>query len=66
MKKEIFKPFIKLKNDTNQPGWGLGLALSKAIVEQHNATIEVEHKEGGGSTFCIYFPQLSSELKAAV
>ena len=44
-------------------GVGLGLALTKKIVELHKASIKVASKKGVGSTFTIYFP---AELKAQV
>lgn len=37
-------------------GTGLGLAIVKHIVSRHQATLNVESKEGLGSTFSIVFP----------
>lgn len=37
-------------------GSGLGLALSKAVVEKHNGSIEVDTKVGIGSTFRVIIP----------
>ena len=42
---------------TTRPGSaGLGLAVSKKIVEQHGGTIRVASKVGQGTTFSITFP----------
>lgn len=38
----------------SQAGSGIGLSLTKGIVELHHGTIEVFSKEGEGSTFCIH------------
>jgi signal transduction histidine kinase len=50
--KKIFDPFFTTKSE----GTGLGLSISLKILENHGATIDVESKEGKGSTFTIYFP----------
>lgn len=43
--------------DSHTPGTGIGLALSKLIIEQHNARINVQSTLGKGSIFVISFPQ---------
>ena len=52
----IFTPFYTNKNR----GTGLGLAIVKNIIEEHNGTIEVESKEGEGTTFIITLPSKNS------
>ncbi|GMQ60841.1 MULTISPECIES: sensor histidine kinase [Vallitalea] len=49
---EIFKPFVTYKEN----GTGLGLPIVKSIIEQHCGTIEVETKEGEGTSFIISLP----------
>jgi two-component system OmpR family sensor kinase len=39
-------------------GAGLGLSITKSIVEVHNGTIRVESKEGFGSTFYVWLPAI--------
>lgn len=43
-------------------GTGIGLALCKKIIDQHNGSIQLESKVGNGTTFYIRLPkhQLSS------
>jgi two-component system NtrC family sensor kinase len=51
---QIFEPFVTTKE--NGHGVGLGLAISRGIVERHNGRIEVESTFGRGSTFTITLP----------
>jgi signal transduction histidine kinase len=37
-------------------GVGLGLFISKAIVDSHRGRIWVESADGGGSKFCFTIP----------
>ena len=41
---------------TKRRGLGLGLAISKRIVEQLDGTIEVESQVGQGTAFTLRFP----------
>ncbi len=51
-KENIFEPFYTMKSS----GYGLGLANAKKIVEQHNGSIRIIHKEGAGACFEILIP----------
>ncbi|MCC6388848.1 MAG: response regulator [Dehalococcoidia bacterium] len=53
----VFSPFDRLGADaTTIEGTGLGLALSKALVEAMSGRLEVESVEGQGSTFSVVLP----------
>jgi PAS domain S-box-containing protein len=57
---QIFERFFRSASATRQviPGTGLGLTISKAIVDAHHGTISVDSQEGQGSTFTVRLPLL--------
>ena len=50
----LFEPFLTTK-ETGK-GVGLGLAISKSIVERHKGQIAVESAMGKGTTFYVFLP----------
>ena len=51
---QLFEPFMTTKEGAH--GVGLGLAVSRSIVERHHGRIEVASQVGQGSTFTITLP----------
>jgi signal transduction histidine kinase len=51
----VFERFWQVGRD-DQRGLGLGLYISKCIVEAHSGRIWAESKEGEGSTFSFTMP----------
>ncbi len=52
----IFERFERLTDNTNVAGLGLGLFITKQIVEAHGGTIEVSSKESEGAVFTVLLP----------
>lgn len=55
IKQKIFLPFYTSK----QKGIGLGLAIVQKVIVSHGGSIEVNSKEGEGTTFRIILPVMS-------
>jgi two-component system sensor kinase FixL len=47
IKEKLFKPFVT----TRESGFGIGLAVSRSIIENHNGEIWAENIPGGGAEF---------------
>ena len=58
---KIFDDFMT----TKRRGLGLGLAISKRIIEQLDGTISVDSEVGRGTTFTMRFPARDVESQAA-
>lgn len=61
----IFDPFYQVnESDMSTPGTGIGLYLTKAIVEMHKGHIHAESILGQGSTFFVELPLGNAHLSA--
>jgi signal transduction histidine kinase len=58
-RKEIFGRFAQL-HSKNRDGLGLGLYISKMLVEAHGGSLNVESVVGQGSTFRFQIPSATS------
>jgi two-component system CheB/CheR fusion protein len=52
----IFEVFQRLHDDDEYPGTGIGLAIVKKIVENHNGIITASSELNKGARFDIYIP----------
>jgi two-component system nitrogen regulation sensor histidine kinase NtrY len=52
----LFTPYYT----TKQHGTGLGLAIVQSVVADHDGSIAVESRAGGGSAFIITLPKAES------
>nr|MDT0666900.1 ATP-binding protein [Micromonospora sp. DSM 115978] len=58
---QMFQPFQRLGDTDNSTGTGLGLALSRGLVEAMNGTLTPEDTPSGGLTMVIALPVASTE-----
>jgi signal transduction histidine kinase len=57
----LFEPFFT----TKPRGVGLGLAVTKRIVEAHNGTITASSEEGKGTEFTVLLPVIAGPRDGA-
>lgn len=62
-REKIFEPFWRRDNKSN--GIGLGLAISKTLVEQMGGSIGVDETSGGGATFRITLRRSAAQSSEA-
>lgn len=55
----MFEPFQTTKSD----GTGLGMLIVRRILREHGGELEVESKEGAGTTVTLYFPRTDKRVR---
>lgn len=61
----IFERFHQAHGKHHLSGMGLGLYITREIVESHGGTIEIEGPEHGGARFVVILPPLTSSANDA-
>jgi signal transduction histidine kinase len=59
---ELFERFHQAHGDGHAGGMGLGLYISREIVEQHGGRIWAEFPDDGGARFVVVLPMKSLTL----
>ncbi|MFW5786913.1 MAG: chloride channel protein, partial [Halanaerobiales bacterium] len=60
--RKIFEKYVQLDDIESEKGKGLGLAISKEIIEEHGGNIWVESEVGKGSTFIFTLETLPEDM----
>ncbi|HXE52828.1 MAG TPA: ATP-binding protein, partial [Tepidisphaeraceae bacterium] len=55
--KRVFEKFFRARPADTRRGIGLGLAISRGIIEAHGGTITALNRPGGGATFRFTIPR---------
>lgn len=58
LKERIFEPFFTTKQSV---GTGLGLWITKELIERHGARIRLRSQRGRGTVFSLYFPSVQKQ-----
>ncbi len=62
---QLYKPFVRFeKIDDTTPGTGIGLVITRRLVELMGGRIEVSSMAGQGSTFSIWLPACAAPESA--
>ncbi|NJO89941.1 MAG: hypothetical protein HC831_14065 [Chloroflexia bacterium] len=61
---QIFERFYRAGSQKESEGSGIGLSLTKELVELHNGEILVESEPGEGTTFTVILPAIRQNTTA--
>ena len=52
----IFEPFVRLENQSQPTGYGLGLAIARSAAQAHRGTVSAANRPGGGLSIVFALP----------
>jgi two-component system sensor histidine kinase KdpD len=58
LQQKVFDKFFRIHEESAQSGVGLGLSISRAVVEAHGGKIQASNRSGGGALFQLHLPLL--------
>src|SRR6266404_4908138 len=61
MAEQLFEPFFSTKSD----GTGMGLAISRSLIEAHGGTLSGENCDGGSACFTVPLPEAKEDNSQA-
>ncbi|MCC5929037.1 MAG: HAMP domain-containing histidine kinase [Cyclobacteriaceae bacterium] len=61
--KSVFEPFFRASNVRSIKGFGIGLPLTKKIIELHDGTIDVKSEPNKGTEIYVRIPRSASKKK---
>ena len=63
----IFEPYVRLEHSRSRDtgGVGLGLAITRSIVQAHGGKIVLSNRSEGGLTVCVHLPK-SADLQTVL
>lgn len=60
--KDLTNPFTRIEQEPYQAveGWGLGLAITKSLIELHDGHLNIQSQLGHGTTVTVTLPNLAA------
>lgn len=62
----IFEPFVRFREDRGHDGYGLGLAITRQVVDAHGGQLQAVNRPSGGLSITLCLPAASpAQISAA-
>lgn len=62
----IFEPFVRFREDRGHDGYGLGLAITRQVVDAHGGQLQAVNRPSGGLSITLRLPAASpAQISAA-